>query len=113
MTTLLFTLAVQELGRRDVSAASDADMSHSRIETTKVGTRTAPCIDPDRIRQCATICIDLPNEIATSDSASRNSTGKTIPIRSMAWGVKWGKSAHPGEAESENSAILFLAIHIQ
>ncbi len=84
-----------------MSVTSDADMSHSRIETTKVGTRTAPCIDPVRIRQSATIYIDLPNDIANSDSASRNSTGRSIPIRSMAWGVKWGKSAHPGEAESE------------
>ena len=75
---------------------------------TKVGTRTVPCMhcnDQGNLLQCASVTVDLPNEIALSDSSVRNATGKSIPIRQMAWGVKWGKTAHPGRTEANYLAL--------
>jgi len=89
-----YWMIIEELGARNVNSTDG---------TTNVGTRTTACMAEQRFgaesntgnpSSCASILINMPDEISRSSSSNRDSTGRSI-AGYRPWGVKWGKLANP------------------
>ncbi|KAL3764063.1 hypothetical protein ACHAW5_000538 [Stephanodiscus triporus] len=110
---------VEELGSREVRAEV---FDPSCCEMARVGTRTTSCVlagerfssITNRPNSCATMFIDLPKEIARSESSGRDSSGKSLPQGYRPWGVRWGKKlTQPGLLQTGDRRLILRTLPLQ